>query len=262
MTTTIGADPEKFVCRGSEIVSGIGLIGGSKEKPRPVLCGAVQEDNVLAEFNINPASTVKQFVNNINTVSKELDKILSKHGLKSKIQSSHNFKKEVLIEGGEQSMEFGCDPDYNCWTGEENEKPDSYTVLRTAGGHVHIGYDNPTKKRSYEIASTLEYLLGISSVLLDDDTERRELYGQAGSCRIKAYGVEYRVLSNFWLKSDKLKTWIFDMAMLSSTMTLDTLVECICPPEEAQRIINTSDKEAATLMVDKMINSIDGFKLP
>ncbi len=44
----IGCDPEVFITdEKGEIISGIGLIGGTKEDPRGVNCGAVQEDNVL-----------------------------------------------------------------------------------------------------------------------------------------------------------------------------------------------------------------------
>ena len=52
---TIGADPELFLRDGDAITSAIGLIGGDKYEPRLVTLGAVQEDNVLAEFNIDPA---------------------------------------------------------------------------------------------------------------------------------------------------------------------------------------------------------------
>jgi len=185
MTLTIGADPELFVTDGNVIVSGIGKVGGSKDEPRPVPCGAVQEDNVLAEFNIDPCTNAVTFVHKIATVTAELDRILKLHGLKTICQSSHTFDREILLAAGHKAMEFGCDPDINCWTCEINEAPNPYTDLRTAGGHVHVGYDNPTLDRSYEVACILDYLLGAPSVLLDGDTQRRAMYGQAGACRIK-----------------------------------------------------------------------------
>ena len=60
---------------------------------------------------------------------------------------------------------------------------------------------------------------GIISVLLDSSkssARRKELYGKAGAHRPKDYGVEYRVLSNYWLKSPEL-------VMLMESLTNDIL---------------------------------------
>ena len=54
MTILIGTDPEAFVVRADGTVDiSVGKIGGSKEEPRPVDGGAVQEDNVLAKYIFN-----------------------------------------------------------------------------------------------------------------------------------------------------------------------------------------------------------------
>jgi hypothetical protein len=48
---------------------------------------------------------------------------------------------------------------------------------------------------------------GIISVVLDntpESVERRKLYGKAGCHRPTDYGIEYRALSNYWLKSPML----------------------------------------------------------
>ena len=261
MTMTIGADPELFVSDGKDIVSGIGFVGGSKDEPRPVPCGAVQEDNVLAEFNIDPCSTLKQFIGKISTVTTELDRILKPHGLHTVVKSSHTFERETLLAAGQKAMEFGCDPDFNCWTGGKNDSPNPYTELRTAGGHVHIGYDNPEEARSYEVACILDYLLGAPSVLLDDDTQRRAMYGQAGACRIKPYGVEYRVLSNFWLGSTELKTWIYKTTTLVEYLTLEDFKD-IASPDEVRKCINESDHELAIKIVKGLTEKINGFYMP
>ena len=49
----------------------------------------------------------------------------------------------------------------------------------------------------------MDYTLGLDSLLLDSDTRRRSMYGRAGSFRFKEYGIEYRTLSNFWIKNNK-----------------------------------------------------------
>lgn len=52
--------------------------------------------------------------------------------------------------------------------------------------------------------------LGVPSLVLDKDTERRKLYGKAGAFRPKPYGVEYRTLSNFWIWSEENIKWAWD----------------------------------------------------
>lgn len=252
MNITIGADPELFVQRDNQIISAIGMIGGSKNFPRLVPQGAVQEDNVLAEFNIDPAETVEEFLGNISTVTSELAAIVYPCTLK--VQSSHEFTREVLLEGGDQALTFGCDPDLDCWSVEMNKSPDALTTLRTAGGHVHIGYDGANMDKSLRVARMAEFLLGVPSVLLDDDKRRRSLYGASGAIRLKAYGVEYRVLSNFWLGSDELKAWVFEQArrcveqegMLESSLDL-------FPEAVVRSCIDNSDEELARVIVQDLM---------
>ena len=250
-TTTIGCDPELFLQLNGNIISAIGLVGGSKDDPRAVLKGAVQEDNVLAEFNTDPATTAHEFCANIRTVTGELAKIVAPATLTC--IASHEFEREVLVNGGTQALMFGCDPDLNCWSVELNPPPSALTDLRTAGGHVHIGYDGANMDTSLRVARMAEFLLGIPSVLLDDDTRRRSMYGAAGAIRIKAYGVEYRVLSNFWVENASLQRWVFENASLCVDMEshlesyLDQFSEDV-----VQECINNSDTELAKHIVDTL----------
>jgi len=261
MAITIGTDPEAFVVNADGTVGiSVGKIGGSKEEPRPVEGGAVQEDNVLAEFNTDPASTAEEFISCIDRVVGQLDNILAPLGLSLLFKSSHEYTAEQLAEGGEQAFVFGCDPDFNCWAMDWNEGPQAEgATLRTAGGHVHIGYDDPTEMNSLKVARACDLLLGVPSVLLDGDVRRRELYGSAGACRFKPYGVEYRVLSNFWLQSDELKRWVFEQATAAVAWAsqVDEVVDLVGGADEIQRIINTGDREGAELVVHAL-----NIKLP
>ncbi len=246
MALSVGADPECFVQEDDKIISVIGLLGGSKEEPRPVEGGAVQEDNMLAEFNIEPAKSAASFVKNINTVVSSLEGVLE--GKQVVFKPSHHFDKKDIIAGGNKAIMFGCDPDFNCWSLQENRKPNSYTTLRTAGGHVHFGYSNPTESQSIELMRLTEYLLGLPSVILDNDSERRNLYGKSGAFRFKPYGAEYRVLSNFWLQSDVLKTWVFNQAEIAyELLKTNRIIEFmeVLNPKLLSQIIDTSDVEQA-----------------
>ena len=54
--------------------------------------------------------------------------------------------------------------------------------------HIHIGYDAPEIDRSLRLITYLDAYLGLPSILIDKDTERRKLYGQAGCFRLTRYG--------------------------------------------------------------------------
>lgn len=256
---SVGADPEAFVSDKSNIVSAIGLIGGSKEKPRTVKFGAIQEDNVLAEFNIDPATDADQFVHNINAVVAQLKQTVAPLDLS--IMSSHEFTRDVLEKAGPKAMQFGCDPDYNAWTLGINDTPDANTSLRTAGGHIHVGFNLEDEHLSpFMAAIMMDFYLGLPSVLLDDDVRRRGMYGKAGACRPKLKsqgdpynGVEYRTLSNFWLRDEATTRWAFDNT-ITAIREMPNFHELIkkYDGEEIQDIINNSDKEKASAIISEI----------
>jgi len=251
---TVGTDPEVFLeSKKSGIISAIGLVGGTKENPIPVTKGALQEDNVLAEFNIDPAHSPKEFITNIKTVMSQLENKVNPHKLR--VLSSHRFTQSMLESLGEKALTFGCDPDINAWDGETNESPSAYTTLRTAGGHVHVGFkvDKEDSQTRFNVIKLMDIYLGIPSVLLDGDTERRSMYGKAGACRIKEYGVEYRTLSNFWLQSEKHMKWVYSQS-IRAVKNKDYVDEIIdrYSSDEIQNTINNSDVEKAESIVSDL----------
>jgi hypothetical protein len=247
----VGTDPEVFVSDDSGIVPGVGLIGGTKIKPLPVANGAIQEDNVLAEFNIVPASTEDEFVSNIRSVMEQLAYRVAPMQLR--VLSSHRFDKEVLKKAGPQAMEFGCEPDFNAWTTNINPRPNADSNLRTAGGHVHVSFDDEGDEyTAYKVGAMMDFFLGVPSVLLDSDNERRRMYGAAGSIRPKEYGVEYRTLSNFWLNSEKLMRWVYQNTVaavenVESIMSMREQVDSLT----VQSVINTGNVNEARRIVDQ-----------
>lgn len=252
---TIGADPEIFVATmDGKISSAIGNVGGSKDDPRLVPDGAVQEDNVLAEFNINPAHSKLEFINNMNSVMGSLRSILMQNGLQAVVIPSHVFGKGKLEAYGWQAMEFGCTPEHSAWTNKEMDRPDgAKTRLRTAGGHIHIGYKNPNKLDSLALVQMLDFTLGLPSLALDPDNQRRKLYGKAGSMRFKEYGVEYRPLSNFWLNSEELMSWAYDTTVWTTQnlSKLPAYLECVSP-DQVNKIINSSDVNSAKAVMAEL----------
>ena len=216
---TFGADPEMFITNADgQHVSAEGLIPGTKAEPFKVEGGAVQVDGMAAEFNIDPVDNFEAFNANIVGVMKQLKSMLpTGYGLS--IIPSVDFSPEVFDAAPECAKELGCTPDLNAWEGDLNPPPDPTANPRTrcAGGHIHIGWtenadmsDAQHFMNGCDLVKQLDWYLGAWSVSQDKDTIRRSLYGKAGACRIKPYGVEYRVLSNFWLTSKALRMEVWN----------------------------------------------------
>lgn len=210
----IGADPELFLRKvdTKEFFPSIGLIGGSKLSPRPIdeFGSCVQEDNVTVEFNIPPARSKTEFVSGITKVINYLADEVSKKGLILDFSASALFKPVHLRSPEAQT--FGCEPDYNCWTGAVNPRPNGPKNLRSCGGHIHIGWDNPDMIQRIAVARAADLFIGSLGCLHDKDTRRRKLYGKSGACRYKQYGVEHRTSSNYWTKSMELMGMVYEQA--------------------------------------------------
>lgn len=207
---------------------------------------AVQEDNVAVEFCIPPANEVSKFIEAINFNLKYIEDYVKDKGLSLSITASQEFSQDQLES--DQARLFGCDPDYNAWTFRTNPRPKSRNrLLRSAGGHVHVS----TEAHPFLCARAMDLFLGVPSVLLDEDTRRRELYGKAGACRPKEYGVEYRTLSNFWIKSDELKEWVFEQAQRAVAFAESKKEWLNERAEEIQECINTSNRDMARGLINE-----------
>ncbi|MFW3388673.1 UNVERIFIED_CONTAM: hypothetical protein RF648_22080, partial [Kocuria sp. CPCC 205274] len=163
---------------------------------------------MLIEFDINPHNTFAGFDDNMQRGIDACYEEAKKIGMSiAEGVSSHIFTDAELKSFHESAFVFGCEPDYNALTGQRNPKPAAADVgLRTAGGHIHIGYDDVIGVNSENqkvLGVMCDYFLGLPALLLDSDDRRKELYGKAGACRFKKYGIKYRVLSNFWVATPR-----------------------------------------------------------
>src|SRR3990167_8555494 len=226
---TIGHDAEVFLKEigTGKLIPATGLIGGRKGAPLPFRGGGLLEDGVAAELNINPANTETKFVRNTQTLLKELETLVKPRNLTFQIQSVACFDKKVLNRP--QMFEFGCEPDYNVWTLEENDTTKQLATLikqdkRVAGGHIHIGILNKRNQYMYEgnissrafLVYACELFIGLPLTIFDPDRERKSYYGASGAHRLKPYGVEYRVPSNFWLSDPALMGLIYNLATFAA----------------------------------------------
>jgi hypothetical protein len=244
VTISIGADPEVFLRDAHDFVSAEGIIGGTKKQPLAIENGcALQEDNVTAEFNIPPATTKYQLTASISYAVGHIEKKISDKGLFLSHAASAKFNQKYLQT--EQARMFGCDPDSNAWTLMVNQPPETDTDLRTCGGHVHVG-NLPAKCDPITLVRVMDLYLGVPSVLIDDDVDRRRLYGSAGAFRSQPYGVEYRTLSNFWIFKTPLIEWIFENTTAAVDYATEHEIEAQSKLANLIRgCINNSDRELA-----------------
>lgn len=265
---TIGADPELFaVNRKGQLVSCIGLLGGSKVQPRMVGDYFIQEDNVMAEFNIPPAINADGFVKNVMGGMNMVQSMLSEHGLSISQYTTAKFNRTQMKD--ERCFVFGCDPDF----GSDDvdyplPPPDIPKYVRYAGGHVHVGYlynsDNSYYDQDSIISGILRYLdlyVGLFCTYMDPDKKRKAMYGTPGRHRPKHYGIEYRLPSNFWIFKESTIRAMYDMvdravqAYFNSGPYYPSLYAN--DYEEIKRTIINDDKEAAV----KLLTNIADFNV-
>lgn len=265
---TLGADPEFFlVSEDGELKSAIDRIGGNKVAPRGLGRQGffVQEDNVAVEFNIPPAKDVQEWVANLQYAMNEITIEVKTQGVKPIIKAAALFPALELEDPRAQA--FGCDPDFNAWNGgQTNPKPSTGNPrLRSCGGHIHVGYPSNSGIDRFRLIQLMDFYLGVPSVLMDgdeDSQDRRLLYGKAGAFRPQDYGVEYRVLSNFWLKEPRYMAWAYENAHQAIDQAIafgkpkvgkkdsyHEFMECFDLGDEIQECINTGDPILAQKLV-------------
>ena len=208
-----------------------------------------------------------------------------------KIDTLVDISQQELDSLSESSRMFGCAPSNNIYSEGKDKtsviKADPKKYLkRSAGGHIHLGnaYQQYLEPRYIETAKTdwataervasaqkvekalkqmpdtvvavLDIVVGNTCVLLDrsaGNAERRANYGRAGEHRIKPYGVEYRTLSNFWLRSYPLMSFVtglcrFAVHLVAESTPDNDYVKALfdaVPREDVIKAINTNDRVLA-----------------
>jgi hypothetical protein len=250
---TLGADPEVFLKDvEGKVVPSYRFIKGTKSKPERVskdIKGlAIQYDNVSAEYCIPACANLEEWLKHHNFMLDYIrETIAEPNGLFVHAVPSVYIEPETTLD--EIAMEAGCEPDFDVYYNAPNSKPDiTETLLRSGGGHIHIGYENPSIQVNNELIKAMDLFLGVPSVLLDKDIERKQLYGKAGCFRYKKYGVEYRSLSNFWLQDNGLIAWAWQATMEAIDFVNNNGI--ITNEEQIVEAINKYDRNLAIEILD------------
>jgi hypothetical protein len=268
-TIILGGDPEFFIegpngIEGSEKIIPKDGLKLEKYRAAEIKNGAnvrnaketyLKQDGVQCELNLAPQYCRAYLANEIANCFYTLRKNIKDFKLNNK--EVITMDKKTLDQLSENARKFGCAPSQNSYTGSENKIKvnASKYLIRSAGGHIHFGkigdYENKSKiiyKDHRKIVEVLDIMLGCMCVLIDRDPwakKRREVYGRAGDYRLPKHGLEYRTLSNFWLKHYFIMSLVFGLARQA--------IEAYCYKPSRDKIF----KIAEYYDIPKIINNND-----
>jgi len=267
---TFGTDPEFF---GKEKESGkykcmIPFLSGTKHEPEILPSGAgLQRDNVALEFASNPVTNEIDLVNDLRKAFTEIVAKIPKH-IEIVAESSANFDEKELVHP--EAREFGCSPDYDAYVPKINPPAScDDPTFRSCGAHIHLGYVKGSGNDflldgmgKVNTVLAMDAIIGIVSVVLDNSEasiKRRQLYGKAGCHRPTNYGVEYRTLSNYWMKSPELAMLMYrlseDVLQLMREDKASALIESI-GKYTIKSVIDEGKFEEATKIMNEKIRPI------
>lgn len=230
VTPTIGCDPEIFISKGGEI------IGAEKAIPADGLpCpsaadetyrltnkrAAIVLDGVQAELNPKPSHCRALLATEISAAFVTLRKHLKKSKMEVCFKQVVEVDSKELDSLSDKAKILGCAPSENIYNTSATLGIDPATYRkRSAGGHIHLGFSNWKQlfEQRHRLVVLMDILVGNTSVLIDRDpgnAERRQVYGRAGEHRLPAHGLEYRTLSNFWLRAYPLASMVWGMSRLA-----------------------------------------------
>lgn len=210
MTVTVGADPEGFLGDAQAynyMKPSIGVVPGTKDAPHDLGDGFFcHEDNVTIELGWAPSMTGREFALKALEAPKRVQAAFLTKDQNIVFQACHTF--ETMELAHEQARHFGCDPDFDAYTGGNvREVPATLATgrKRYAGGHIHIGGDFNCPP--FVAALFADLFLSLTPQTMWDikgknqNRLRAPHYGRPGVFRQKEYGIEYRTPGNWWMTS-------------------------------------------------------------
>lgn len=242
-----GCDPEFFFEKKGKIIGSEKIIDKNKGITIRSPIGDYNSkskfivDGVQAELNPKPNTCRQSLASEISICFQELyKKIKEDKDLSINFATTIKISKKELMSLDEKSRVFGCAPSKNTDTKHQNAvslKDPSKYLYRSAGGHIHLGHTNSPNNGSYQptqivmreperVVQILDIIVGNTCVLIDRDKgniERRKTYGRAGEYRTPTHGIEYRTLSNFWLRSYPLMSFVMGLSRLAISILTSSM---------------------------------------
>lgn len=212
MKFTIGSDPEAFILSEAvnSVVSAKRFTVGTKDVPEDMGDGyALMNDNILIEGNVPPSRNRDEFIASMTKL----------HDMISE-RASRRFAKQVNSDAMEistdlartkEAREFGCSSFRDAWNGFlEISTPVLLTNWRSAGCHIHIGFEEERDNFKMAVVRAFDMLVTVPAIEETGFNYRTSnLYGLLGAARITSYGVECRSLGGSFFRKESFG-WIYD----------------------------------------------------
>lgn len=271
---TFGADPELFFRDKN------GLIVGSErvipEKLDTGGYGTWTQDGIQVELNARAEGCRANVSNYMSQAFRVLDSYLktNRAGITLSFDQVVRISPSTLKGLSEKSQILGCAPSKNAYDPEATVKVKPGYMKRSGAGHLHLSLIGISDSMSYgtmykpyrdtfspeRFVKLLDRMVGNTCVLLDRDegaAERRKVYGRAGEYRRPPHGIEYRTLSNFWLRAYPLWSLICGLSRqvsaIDAASTMGDYLGCVRKWDAAGELLQAvSDKD-----IVKAINKND-----
>jgi hypothetical protein len=261
----------------------------------------VIKDGVQVELNPPPQGCRQLLCSNIEHSLNMLKEKLAEPEFKDIrpcFKQVVKIKKTELDSLSEDSKKFGCAPSFNVYQPKDDRiskilvDPSTY-LYRGGGGHIHLGLTNLTirikndgKTKGYEdkriyptiyrnvwedikndldtLVKLMDLIVGNTCVLIDRDklnAERRKNYGKAGEYRLPKHGLEYRTLSNFWLRNTLTVNLVMGLSRLAVTVWVNSKIDktdyaeqilSLVDEQDVINAINNNDEELAKKNFDRI----------
>jgi len=256
---TTGSDPEIFLRSGTGALLPAWRFLPGKANPRRIdktpyrfYSGTIFADGFQAEYtpetgfgcNEVLVSHIADGLNEILATARDLDPTATLSA-----DSVVEIPPELMASAPPEFQMLGCDPSLNLYDMPGEPVTDGSKLLqRFAGGHVHLATAHPVRTR-HDMVFALDAILSVWAVGAAanfDSPVRRRYYGRAGEFRLPTHGLEYRTLSNFWLRAPWLAHCVFDMARMCAMLGASKLWRLWqAEPLEVVETINHCDVKRA-----------------
>lgn len=255
---TLGADPEIFLFKGIKLIPAFEFL------PPKGKDNLIYWDGFQAEwkYNFKENHCLNNLVLHTRNSIEDLQALASLYHKDTRLslQNVVRVPQIVLKTAHPRHVELGCEPSYNAYEMKGTPVYDPRDLAyRFAGGHMHFGTWTPQRPNYIRIVKMLDSILGVWSVGVArylDNSVRRQYYGLAGEYRKPRYkggfGVEYRVLSNWWLASPAVMQLTWDIGRLCVRLAASKYGNLWAGnQDETICVINNCDYEGASKIIKR-----------
>lgn len=248
-----GCDPEFFVVNGKDEV-----IPARSFLPDKTRRTGMFFDGLQAEIAPSGQSCLEVLSTGIHTLLEQAFNSAQRVDKTARftLRNSFKFTPEQMAAFSDEDVRFRCSTSLNVYD-DTGELPEAREYLwRFAGGHIHIGCGKRTPGVIRSMVRALDGLVGVAGVSLArnwDTPERRRMYGRAGEFRLPKHGLEYRVLSNFWLSSPLIYHLVFELARMAYRLGECGAFDAVYDgtEEEVRHCINHCDVGLAVKLIER-----------